>query len=269
MRTLPSPLTPVRLALLGALVLCVGGVAVVVGSHDRTHGHGNVVLVVGVDGPAPSKHTATTKAASAGVPDAEAAQAFPDPAAAARHRRAKAPRTIAASTATAVSPGAPSDAEVRRELRQLERGGSGGAATGASGGSAELGRGGLAVAPLGAPDVVARVIAGGNAIARFPYVLGGGHGSFSDGGYDCSGSISYALAAGGLLRSPLASGDFAHWGARGPGRWITIYANPGHVYMDVAGLRFDTSGRSGRRGSRWQTAPRSSGGFTVRHPPGL
>jgi cell wall-associated NlpC family hydrolase len=129
--------------------------------------------------------------------------------------------------------------------------------------------GGHAQTPTGAPDVIARIIAGGNAIAKFPYIWGGGHGSFVDSGYDCSGSVSYALAAAGLLDSPLVSGQFAKWGAPGPGKWVTIYANDGHVFMYVAGLRFDTSGRDGPFGSRWQTAPRSLAGFEVRHPAGL
>jgi cell wall-associated NlpC family hydrolase len=263
-------LTPLRLALLGALVLCAAAVVLVIPSHDAAREEGDVVLVVSGSGPSTTQRPASGKKAAAGVVDTEAAQAFPDPAAAARHAHAKAPRTNAASATSGVSPGAPSDAEVRRELRELERGSAGGSdLTGAPGDAARLRARGLAEAPLSAPDVVAQVIAGGNAIARFPYVLGGGHGSFSDGGYDCSGSVSYALAAGGLLDRPLTSGEFARWGARGRGRWITIYAHAGHVYMYVAGLRFDTSGRNGPRGSRWQTAPRSSAGFVVRHPPGL
>src|SRR5947199_217140 len=143
-----------------------------------------------------------------------------------------------------------------RELRQLGRGGSAGVA----GARAVLHANGLAEAPLSAPDRVARVIAGGNEIAKFPYIWGGGHGSFVDNGYDCSGSVSYALAAGGLLRSPLTSSGLARYGKPGPGKWITIYANAGHTFMYVAGLRFDTSGRSGPRGSRWQTAPRPLAG---------
>jgi cell wall-associated NlpC family hydrolase len=123
--------------------------------------------------------------------------------------------------------------------------------------------------PPGAPGVVAKVVAGGNAIARFPYVWGGGHGSFVDSAYDCSGSVSYALAAAGLLDRPLVSGELAKWGEPGPGRWITIYAHAGHVFMTVGGLRFDTSGRDGPFGSRWQRDPRSVAGFEVRHPPGL
>jgi hypothetical protein len=112
------------------------------------------------------------------------------------------------------------------------------------------------------------VIAAGNVIAKEPYKWGGGHGRWDDDGYDCSGSVSYALHGAGLLDSPLVSGDFAHWGDRGNGRWITIYANADHVYMVVAGIRFDTSARS-RTGSRWTTEDRSSAGFAVTHPDGL
>jgi cell wall-associated NlpC family hydrolase len=127
---------------------------------------------------------------------------------------------------------------------------------------------GFAVPPASAPRVVRQVIAAGNAIAKEPYKWGGGHGSWDDNGYDCSGSVSYALHGAGLLDSPLVSGDFAHWGADGEGRWITIYANAEHVYMVVAGMRFDTSARS-RTGSRWTMEGRSSDGFAVTHPRGL
>jgi peptidoglycan hydrolase-like protein with peptidoglycan-binding domain len=120
----------------------------------------------------------------------------------------------------------------------------------------------------GLPRVVRRVIAAGNRIARLPYKYGGGHASWVDSGYDCSGSVSYALHGAGLLRRPLPSGAFMSWGAAGAGRWITIYAAPGHVYMTVAGRRFDTTGREAS-GSRWQRKHRSSAGYTVRHPPGL
>jgi peptidoglycan hydrolase-like protein with peptidoglycan-binding domain len=119
----------------------------------------------------------------------------------------------------------------------------------------------------GLPITVRRVIAAGNRIAHTPYKYGGGHGSFSDSGYDCSGSVSYALHGGGLLGVPKDSGDFMSYGAPGPGRHITIYANPGHVYMVVHGRRYDTTGASG--GSRWQWEQRSSAGYSVRHPPGL
>jgi hypothetical protein len=100
-------------------------------------------------------------------------------------------------------------------------------------------------------------------------VWGGGHGAWQDRGYDCSGSVSYALAAGGMLGWSETSGQLMSWGAPGPGRWLTIYANDGHVFMYVAGLRFDTSGRAGDHASRWQLAPRTANGFAARHYPGL
>jgi cell wall-associated NlpC family hydrolase len=127
---------------------------------------------------------------------------------------------------------------------------------------------GFAVPPRSAPAVVKKVIAAGNEIAPTPYKWGGGHARWDDNGYDCSGSVSYALHGAGLLDSPLVSGDLARWGERGPGRWITIYANADHVYMIVAGMRFDTSARS-RTGSRWTMEERSSAGFSVTHPDGL
>jgi cell wall-associated NlpC family hydrolase len=120
----------------------------------------------------------------------------------------------------------------------------------------------------GAPAVVRRVIAAGDRIAHFPYKYGGGHGSWNDTGYDCSGSVSYALHGAGLLSAPLTSGQFMSWGDAGRGRHITIYASPGHVYMVVAGRRFDTTGRN-ETGTRWQGTGRSSDGYVVRHPPGL
>jgi cell wall-associated NlpC family hydrolase len=152
-----------------------------------------------------------------------------------------------------------SDAEIRREL----------AASGIpSGDTAGLTRNGLAVAPLGAPLVVQAVIQAGNQIARLPYRYGGGHATWIDTAYDCSASISFAFAAAGLISVPMVSGDLAQWGEPGPGRWITVFANGGHTFMFVAGLRFDTSGLS-TTGSRWQAAPRAVAGFAVRHPPGL
>jgi cell wall-associated NlpC family hydrolase len=129
-------------------------------------------------------------------------------------------------------------------------------------------RDGTAIAPDNAPDVVKRVIMAGNEIAKFPYKWGGGHGAWRDNGYDCSGSVSFALAGAGLLGRPLTSGLFMNYGAPGPGHWITIYPSPGHIFMYVAGLRFDTSGQ-GRAGTRWQEDSRSTAGFAVRHIPGL
>jgi cell wall-associated NlpC family hydrolase len=159
----------------------------------------------------------------------------------------------------------PSDAEVRQELAQFRKELSGiGVKRGAR---ATVLRSGEAVAPIGAPGVVAQVIAAGNAIALTPYKWGGGHGAWDDTGYDCSGSVSFALAGAGLLESPLDSTRFMSYGDEGPGRWITIFANSTHAFMAVAGLRFDTSGARG--GTRWQAAGRSVAGFTMRHPPGL
>jgi cell wall-associated NlpC family hydrolase len=174
----------------------------------------------------------------------------------------------------APSPGAPTDAEVRAELREAR------AALAnfkqhlnttaflRTGPQARVLADGSAMAPENAPDVVKRVILAANEIARFPYKWGGGHGAWRDVGYDCSGSVSFALAGAGLLASPLTSGGFLDYGAPGPGRWITIYTNYGHIFMVVAGLRFDTSGR-GRAGTRWQEETRSTHGFAVRHIPGL
>jgi peptidoglycan hydrolase-like protein with peptidoglycan-binding domain len=136
------------------------------------------------------------------------------------------------------------------------------------GAKAVLTKDGLAVPPADAPQEVKDVIEAGNRIATKPYRYGGGHGKWEDSGYDCSGSVSYALHGGDLLDSPMPSGSFTSWGAAGKGEWITIYAHGGHIYMVVAGLRFDTSGRA-QTGSRWQTEMRSPSGFTVRHPKGL
>jgi cell wall-associated NlpC family hydrolase len=127
---------------------------------------------------------------------------------------------------------------------------------------------GEAVAPAGAPPVVVDVIEAANRIRTKPYVWGGGHRSWSSRGYDCSGAVSYALHGGGLLSSPLVSGSFAGWGAQGPGRWITIYANSQHVYAVIAGLRWDTSGNVRGTGPRWHRSPPYPRGFVVRHPVG-
>jgi len=180
----------------------------------------------------------------------------------------------ASPTDDAPSPGAPTDAEVRLELKQAR-------ARLASfkkhlnttaflqtGPRARVLGDGTAIAPDNAPDVVKRVIMAGNEIAKFPYKWGGGHGAWRDNGYDCSGSVSFALAGAGLLSRPLTSGLFMNYGAPGQGRWITIYASPGHIFMYVAGLRFDTSGQ-GRAGTRWQDEARPTAGFAVRHIPGL
>ena len=127
---------------------------------------------------------------------------------------------------------------------------------------------GKAVAPRNAPRVVKQVIAAANRIEEKPYRYGGGHGRWEDSGYDCSGAVSYALHGGGLLDSPMASGGFMTWGRRGVGRWITIYANEGHMYAVIAGLRWDTSMTPGD-GPGWSKQMRSAAGLRVRHPRGL
>ena len=118
------------------------------------------------------------------------------------------------------------------------------------------------------PERVRQMIRGANRIAFAPYRYGGGHRSFSDSGYDCSGTVSYVLHAAGMLSSPLDSSGLMSYGAPGPGRFVTIYANPGHAYMKILNRRFDTSMR-GPGGSRWNSQLRSTAGYTVRHPPGL
>ena len=133
-----------------------------------------------------------------------------------------------------------------------------------SGSGATLNSDGTATAPADAPEAVVGAIAAANSISDAPYVYGGGHGSFESSGYDCSGSVSFALHGGGLLSAPLDSTGFMTWGESGPGSWITVYSNPGHAYVVIAGLRFDTSGGAG---PRWQ-GPRDPAGFVATHPPG-
>ena len=114
---------------------------------------------------------------------------------------------------------------------------------------------------------MARVIGAGDEIATRPYAWGGGHGSFQSSGYDCSGSVSYALHGGGLLSSPMDSTGFESYGEPGPGREITIYANSQHVFMVVDGKRFDTIALQ-EGGSRWGGGTGSTSGYVVRHPAG-
>jgi hypothetical protein len=150
---------------------------------------------------------------------------------------------------------------------------SGGEGAGPSGSNAPVEKAtlnsqGLAVAPSDAPAVIQKVIAAANKIAFKPYVYGGGHSSWDSTGYDCSGSVSYALHGGGLLSTPYDSTQFESYGASGYGRWITIWANSGHAYMRIAGLWFDTAAQSSSNGNdRWSTTRVSpSTGFIVRHP---
>ncbi len=216
-------------------------------------------------GAASGRHVAVAEHA-----DPEEASSFPAPASV--HHKASA--TPATASEQVVAAGAPSDAEVRQELAQMQ-------AVERSAkqqqqvrmtpvpGGESIGGNGTIPIPTNVPEVVQRVIAGANEIADFPYVFGGGHASFVDNAYDCSGSVSYALAAGGLIGRPETSGELESWGVPGPGRYITVYANAGHTYMYVDGILYDTAGRSGVYASRWQVMPTDNAGYVVRHPQGL
>jgi cell wall-associated NlpC family hydrolase len=127
---------------------------------------------------------------------------------------------------------------------------------------------GIALAPPSAPDAIKRAISAANQIVGTPYIWGGGHSSWRSRGYDCSGAVSYALAGGGFLSAPLTSSQLESWGAPGPGRWLTVYANGGHAYAVIAGLRWDTVGDAKGSGPRWHPALPYPHGFVVRHPPG-
>lgn len=131
---------------------------------------------------------------------------------------------------------------------------------------------GLAAAPMSAPAVVQQVVWAGDQIIGLPYIWGGGHASFVSPGYDCSGTVSFALHGGALLKTPEDSSELERWGSHGIGRWVTIFSNPAHAYMTVAGLRLDTSAAddpSNQQGPRWRPLRRDNGGYVVRHPLGL
>jgi cell wall-associated NlpC family hydrolase len=131
---------------------------------------------------------------------------------------------------------------------------------------------GLAAAPMEAPAVVQEIVWAGNQLIGLPYIFGGGHASFIARGYDCSGTVSFALHGGALLLSPEDSSEFEGYGSHGLGRWVTIFSNPGHAYMTVAGLRLDTSAAddpSDQQGPRWRPLRQSNAGFRVRHPVGF
>jgi len=129
---------------------------------------------------------------------------------------------------------------------------------------------GRAIPPVNAPPAVKQVIAAANKIRTKPYIYGGGHGRWWDAGYDCSGAVSFALHGGNLITSPLPSGSLEGWGSPGRGSWITVYANGGHAYAVIAGLRWDTAGNNSGTGPRWHKSLRAaaSGPFTARHPDG-
>ena len=138
-------------------------------------------------------------------------------------------------------------------------------------GSRAVLRNGVAYAPSHAPQSVKNAIWAANSLRRKPYVWGGGHGSFYDRGYDCSGTVSFALHGAGALRSPLPSRDFMRYGERGRGRWITIYSRRGHTFAMIAGLRLDTTDfqNGGNTGPRWHADARDTGGYVARHPAGM
>jgi cell wall-associated NlpC family hydrolase len=173
------------------------------------------------------------------------------------------PSAVSVGPSSGPLPQPVSDAEIRREL----------AASGltANATQATLTRSGLAIAPVGAPAVVQEIIAAGNQIAHLPYRFGGGHGTFFDNAYDCSGSLSFVFAAAGILNTTVTSGQLMSWGAPGAGRWITVFANNGHTFMYVAGLRFDTVALA-ETGTRWSNRPADEpdiASFVTRHPAGL
>ena len=131
---------------------------------------------------------------------------------------------------------------------------------------------GLAAAPMAAPAAVQQIIWAGNEIIGLPYIYGGGHSSFISRGYDCSATVSFALHGASLLKAPEDSSEFETWGSHGAGRWVAIFANPGHAYMTVAGLRLDTSAAddpSAQQGPRWRPLRVGNSGYRVRHPLGL
>jgi cell wall-associated NlpC family hydrolase len=204
------------------------------------------------------------------VADPQESASFPAPASV--HHATAATPTRAGDAIVAA--GAPSTAEVRHELRQMQAAERAARATQqrqlipVAGGESVGGDGTIPI-PTDVPAAIQKVVAGANEIADFPYVFGGGHASFVDNAYDCSGSVGYALAAGGLLSRTETSGELESWGAPGPGRYITVYANAGHTYMYVDGVLYDTAGRSGVYASRWQVGSVDNTGFLARHWPGL
>ncbi len=256
-------------------------IAVVVASshHAAAHSHATATKVASTvtaqsTATTPSKVELASAKPVAEVRDPEEGKSFPV-SGSVHHSSAATPTKVAEEF---VAPGAQSNAEVRAELGHMHaiesaaRAQAHATVATVPGGDSVGGNGTIPI-PAGIPEVVQRVIAGANAITDFPYVYGGGHASFVSNSYDCSGSVSYALAAGGLLSAPETSGTLESWGEAGPGKWITIYANAGHVYMyvNVGGrwMRFDTVGRSGPYASRWQPEIRSNAGFVARHPPGF
>jgi hypothetical protein len=193
---------------------------------------------------------------------------------------------IIPTLAVAALAGAPAAAAAGSGTNPTATGASGGAGVGApppgvstvarplvTGSVARIVRG-VAYAPSYAPIQVQRAIWAGNLIRKKPYIWGGGHSTFKDSGYDCSGSVSFVLHAAGLIGTPMDSSEFMSWGQNGLGRWITVYTNPGHAFVEIAGIRFDTSAEADPHpasgsGPRWRPLFRHPSGFSARHPLGL
>ena len=214
----------------------------------------------------PSRQAARSKAS---VTVSSAVRAHPqavEPVAGAAAPAAQPSSGVAGVSVGPVSSSLPQPASELKIRQQLTQSG-----MSASPNQATLTPAGLAVAPIDAPAAVQEVIAAGNEIARLPYRYGGGHLTYEDTAYDCSGSISYVFAAAHLLDHTVVSGELENWGDPGPGKWITVFANAGHTFMYVAGLRFDTVALA-ETGSRWSDRPADEPDlrtFSVRHPPGL
>jgi hypothetical protein len=258
---------------------CLLATVILAACGEAAVGGGAKDSSAGAGGGSPSPPAAAALPASAGggghgsikeVADPQEADSFP--ASGSVHHAAAA--TPAKAGATVIAAGAPSDAEVQHELAQMQavertaKQAQQHQLVPVPGGESIGGNGTLPI-PAGVPELIQKVIAGANEIADFPYVFGGGHASFVDNAYDCSGSVSYALAAGGLLSTPETSGTLESWGAPGPGKYITVYANAGHTYMYIDGILYDTAGRSGVYASRWQVGGTDNAGYVVRHYPGL
>jgi cell wall-associated NlpC family hydrolase len=237
-----------RIILLALTVLAAGGCA----AQSSQHG---------------TASSTTSTVSAAPLPQAHPRVVQPVAGAAAKVDPATAPTSAGVSVDVGATPSSLprplSVADIRKELSQ--------SGMTASTTQATLTPDGLAVAPVGAPAAVQAVIAAGNEIAHLPYRYGGGHMTYEDTAYDCSGSISYAFAAAHLLDRTVVSGDLERWGDPGPGKWITVFANAGHTFMYVAGLRFDTVALA-ETGSRWSDRPADEPDlktFSVRHPAGL
>jgi hypothetical protein len=230
-----------RLALLIALVAVAGGAYVLSASGEEPVARAPVVVKKSELPPLPKLRPTVVEPEAGNVPTEEPEPAGPDPG-----LTEAAPKPTKAASA-GVHPRRVGRTDITKAVALPN---------------------GVALPPLEAPEEVKQIIEAGNIIARSPYKWGGGHGKWLDDGYDCSGSVSFALAAAGLLNGPLASGPLMGWGEPGKGKWVTIYTHPGHVFMEVAGIRFDTSAAR-VTGSRWINVMRSTSGFVARHPAGL